>query len=247
MSDDAALHDPLLGPLPGHTQWGDAALFEDEAGEVVARMVIAPALSVPVLVVADPVEHAPHKDYTGVVARHPLLGAPEREAYRGWDDSSFRDLCDRLGIDPDKQRPTFDAWCRDLGEELLECAMVAFENYRWAEQGAANGAIVALQRGARPRPNGLGEERAGLRDIGDAGLRERAREALEQLERSADWKEALEREKEALEREEAEAMRRLIGGTLAVGPGGLVVIRDVDDPRLGGRPTLSERVRRWFR
>ena len=242
---------PLYGPIPGSTKWGDAALFEDESGTVVARVMIAPVFSVPILVVADPEENRPHEDYKSVVARCPLLGAPGREGYRGWDDRSFRDLCERFKIDPDKQRPTFEDWCRDVGEALLETAMAAFEAKRFEEHGAAGMAAEALARGATPAGNPTGDVLWRLDAIGDEGLRERTRNALEQLERSADWQ-------AGRQRTEASRMREMIDSAAASGtpvtivedadgPGGAVVFGDVDDLELTKQSTWRDRVKRLFR
>ena len=242
---------PLYGPIPGSTPWGDAAHFEDENGAVVARVMIAPVMAVPILVVADSEENRPHADYKGVVARNPLVGAPEREGYRGWDDPKFRDLCQRLGIDPDKQRPTFEDWCRDVGEELLETAMAAFEAQRFDEHGPAGKAAEALAKGATPEAHPIGDILWRLDGIRDEALRERTRAALEQLERSADWQ-------AGKQRAETSKMREMIDSAAASGtpvtiiedadgPGGAVVFGDVDDLELTSRPGVMDRVRQWFR
>ena len=242
---------PLYGPIPGSTKWGDAALFEDEAGTVVARVMIAPVFAVPILVVADGQENRPHEDYRGLVARCPLLGAPEQEGYRGWDDPRFRNLCQRFGIDPDKQRPTFDAWCRDVGEALLETAMAAFEAKRFDEHGAAGKAAEALAQGATPADHPIDDVSWRLDAIQDEGLRTRTRDTLEQLERSADWQ-------AGKRRTETSRMRGMIDAATeagtpvtivedADGPGGTVVFGDTDDLELGRHPTWRERVKRWFR
>ena len=222
-------------------------MFEDESGTVVARMMIAPVFSVPILVVADAQEHRPHEDYTGIVARCPMLGLPEEEGYRGWDDPSFRSLCDRFKIDPDKQRPRYDDWCCDVGEALLETAVAAFEAKRFEEHGAAGKAAEALARGATPAEHPIGDILWRLDAIEDEGLRERARNALEQLERSADWQ-------AGKRRTEASRMRGMIDEateagvpvTIAKDADGsgrtAVVFGDVEETK----PTLAERVRRLF-
>ena len=238
---------PLYGPIPGSTQWGDAAHFEDENGAVVARVMIAPVMAVPILVVADPKENRPHEDRKAVVARNSLIGAPDREGYRGWDDPKFRDLCQRLGIDLDKQRPTYDDWCRDVGEELLETAMAAFEAQRFDEHGPAGKAAEALARGATPVAHPIGDILWRLDGIRDEALRERTRAALKRLERSADWQ-------AGKQRAEASRMRGMIDEAReagvpvtiiedADGPGGAVVFGDVEETK----PTLAERVKRLFR
>ena len=103
MNTTTALH----GPLPGHTEWGDAALFTDDAGTVVARMFVAPSYTVPIFILALPDKDEPPQNRTELVARCPLLGEPDRVDYGGWDDPVFRELCEQFGIDPDKQlRPS---------------------------------------------------------------------------------------------------------------------------------------------
>ena len=217
---------------------------------MVARVMIAPVFAVPILVVADGRENRPHEDYRSLVARCPLLGAPEQEGYRGWDDPKFRNLCERFGIDPDKQRPTYDAWCRDVGEALLECAMAAFEAKRFDEHGAAGMAAEALARGATPADHPIDDALWRLDPIQDEGLRERTRDALEQLERSADWQAGRQRTEPSRMREVIDrATEASTPDTIAEdedGPGRTVVFGETDDLELGRQPTWRERVRRWF-
>ena len=242
---------PLYGPIPGRTAQGDAALFEDEAGTVVARVMITPIFGVPILFLADPEKDRPHEDPAGLKARHRLLETSDWDGYRGWDDPRFRDLCARFGIDPDKQRPTFEAWCRDVGEALLDCAMAAFEAQRFDEHGAAGKAAEALSRGATPTTNSVDDVLWRLDAIRDGGLRKRARAALEQLERSAEWQ-------AGKRRAETAWMRDLVDSAAAAGtpvtivknadrPGGGIVFGDVGKMTRGTAPSLMRQVRGWFR
>lgn len=246
--DHTADETPLIGPLPGRTQSGDAALFEDETGTLVARMTIMPCFTVPILVLIHPTESKPHPDPRRMMARCTLLGAPEREGYRGWNDPGFLSLCKRFGIDPAKQRPRFDAWFEDVGEALLDCASDAFDAKRYDEHGAAGGAADALKRGATPDSVNLASVIWHARDIRDPALRERTEAALAQLERSADWQDRSKRGK-------AEALQELIDAATAAGtpvnlvpdtggPGGVIVFGDVDDVPGYARPS---RLRIWMR
>ena len=238
---------PLYGPIPGRTRWGDAALFEDAEGTVIARMTIMACYAVPIFVLTDPKDDKPHDDPATVVARCPLLDAPGRTSYRGWDDPAFRHLCERFGIDPGKQRPTFDAWCRDVGEALLDCAVDALEVGRSDEQAAAGLAAQLLCRNGGTNGSSCSDVVWRLEAIRDPGLRERTRNALEQLERSADWQ-------ESKRRTEASRMREMIDEAIeagvpvtiiedADGPGGVVVFGNAQKTK----PTLMERVRRLCR
>lgn len=160
-------------------------------------------------------------------------------------------MCGRFGNDPDKQRPTYDAWCRDVGEALLKTAMAAFEAKRFDEHGAAGKAAEALARGATPANNPIGDVLWRLDGIRDEGLRERTRAAVEQLERSADWR-------AGQRRTEAWRMQEMIDGAAAAGtpvtivrgadgPGGVVMFGEMRDPELGKPTTFLGRVRRMFR
>lgn len=224
---------PLIGPLRGHTASGDAALFEDQAGNLVARVTIMPCIAVPTLVLTHPDKAVPHPDPVTLTARCPLLEALNSSGYSGWDDPVFRDLCRQFGLDPAKQRPTFDAWCRDVGEALLDCAVAAFGSKHFDVHAAAGGAAEMLKRGVAPDSVALDRAAANVRNIPDPSLRERTERALAQLARSADWQ-------DGLKHQEAEAMRDLIeaarvGGTPVTfhrdpdGPGGVVVIGDLED------------------
>ena len=247
MNTTTALH----GPLPGQTEWGDAALFTDDAGTVVARMFVAPSYTVPIFILARPDKDEPPQNRTELVARCPLLGEPDRVDYGGWDDPVFRELCEQFGIDPDKQRPTFDPWFKDVGEALLKRAIEAFEAKRYYEHSAAGLAASALSKGPQPHQADLNSIKARSQYIEDETLRENARNALDQLARSADWKEGTQRAND-------EAVKRTIDEAVASGtpvsifedadgPGGTIVFgATADEFRKATGSSMTDRFKRWF-
>lgn len=240
MTHDPVDTTPLHGPFKAQVKGGDAALFKDDRGNAVALMAIRPCMAVPVLMWLDPETQGDHPDPGWVNARCPLLSTPDLQSYRGWDDPVFRGLCASLGIDPDKQRPRYDAWCQEVGEALLIRALEALEDRRYDEHGAAGLAAEALTRGATPDTVNLRDVIMRTPAIADKALGGRTLAALQQLERSADWQ-------EGQKRKSAAVIAALVGtasetGTPVTvvrnetGRGGALVFGKVDDDLVHGKP-----------
>ena len=110
---------------------GDVVEFRSEAGARRYSVRQAPFRAIPYLVVfdADSSLTAPLENALGVA---PLLDDVvafiKTESGYSWSTPRYRDLCARLGLDPDAMRPIFSPVAEEVGEALIAQAEASFRS-----------------------------------------------------------------------------------------------------------------------
>ena len=110
---------------------GDVVEFRSEDGARRYSVRQAPFRAIPYLVVfdADSSIAAPLENALGVA---PLLDDVvafiKTESGYSWTTPRYRDLCGRLGLDPDATRPIFSPVAEEVGEALIALAQTSFRS-----------------------------------------------------------------------------------------------------------------------
>ena len=114
--------EPLCDPVVEERYGRQVAAFKNAAGEPVCDIAVIPYQCIPILVHLDPAAVNKTVPWPSVREAHPLLSEMDRLGYHHWDSEPYRDFCQRLGLDPDRNRPTFDPSVAEVGEALVRRA-----------------------------------------------------------------------------------------------------------------------------
>ena len=110
---------------------GDVVEFRSEDGARCYGVRQAPFRAIPYLVVfgADSSITAPLENALGVATLlDDVVAFIKTESGYTWSTPGYRDLCARLGLDPDAMRPIFSPVAEDVGEALIAKAQTSFRS-----------------------------------------------------------------------------------------------------------------------
>ena len=124
--------EPLYDPVVEERYGRQVAAFKNAAGEPVCDIAVIPYQCIPILVHLDPAAVNKTVPWPSVREAHPLLAEMDRLKYQHWDCEPYRDFCQRLGLDPDRNRPTFDPSIAAVGETLVLRACILHQEQRAA-------------------------------------------------------------------------------------------------------------------
>src|SRR4051794_29840543 len=139
----------LCDPVVEERYGRQVAAFKNAAGEPVCDIAVIPYQCIPILVHLDPAAVNKTVPWPSVREAHPLLSEMDRLRYHHWDYEPYRDFCQRLGLDPDRNRPTFDPSITAVGETLVLRACLIHQEQReapWTFFGSSKTSLLSQAR-----------------------------------------------------------------------------------------------------